>query len=162
MKKWLLFILAALSFTGCGVQETFETIGDVWDEPALAVQQEISVELPGESAAEAMQGEVGKYYLCDGYEITIDTMESGDLNSTIRSMTGFSKDELTVMTRAENGVKRYDFVWSAAGEKGERLGRGVILDDGNYHYTMSVIRDQDQEETSQIVWSRVFQSFCLI
>ena len=58
-------------------------------------------------------------------------------------------------------MKRYEFVWAAAGEDGERLGRGVILDDGSYHYCLTAMRPADPEKTSQIVWSQVFQSFGL-
>ena len=58
-------------------------------------------------------------------------------------------------------MKRYDFVWASAGENGDMLGRAVILDDGNYHYCLSVQRPADPEKTSQVVWSQVFQSFSL-
>ena len=56
---------------------------------------------------------------------------------------------------------RYEFVWVSAGETGERLGRGVILDDGSYHYVMTVLRDAESTENSQIVWNDVFASFRL-
>ena len=56
---------------------------------------------------------------------------------------------------------RYEFVWVSAGEKGDRLGRGVVLDDGSYHYCMSVLRDADNPKKSQVVWSDVFSSFSL-
>ena len=60
-----------------------------------------------------------------------------------------------------DGVSRYEFVWVSAGERGDRLGRAVILDDGDYHYCMSVLRDADATEMSQVVWSDVFNSFAL-
>ena len=63
---------------------------------------------------------------------------------------------------AQDGAKRYDFVWASAGENGDQLGRAVILDDGNYHYCLSVLRDADTTEKSQIVWRDVFDSFKLI
>ena len=62
----------------------------------------------------------------------------------------------------EDGAKRYDFVWASAGENGDQLGRAVILDDGNYHYCLSVLRDADTTERSQIVWRDVFDSFKLV
>ena len=66
------------------------------------------------------------------------------------------------MQTQRDGVDRYEFVWVSAGEKGERLGRAVILDDGNYHYCMSVLRDADSTEKTQIVWRDVFASFTLV
>ena len=47
-------------------------------------------------------------------------------------------------------------------EKGDMLGRGVILDDGSYHYCMSVLRSADGTKKSRIVWSDVFGSFGLL
>ena len=65
------------------------------------------------------------------------------------------------METAAGGVARHEFVWAAAGETGEQLGRGVILDDGNYHYCLSVLHKTAPEEKTQISWDRVFASFCL-
>ena len=39
------------------------------------------------------------------------------------------------------------------------LGRGAILDDGNYHYCMSLLRPA--EKVSQVLWNPVFASFSL-
>ena len=50
---------------------------------------------------------------------------------------------------------------STAGEQGERLGRGVILDDGDYHYCLTVLQDADVTDC-QIVWSEVFRTFDLV
>lgn len=161
MKKLLIFLLSACLLTGCGVQETFETVSDMLIQPAIAEPREISVDLPGEAAVSAMQNENGRLYICDDYEITIETIEAGDLNGTIRTLSGYDKEDLMVVQTEADGMKRYEFVWAAAGERGEKLGHSVILDDGNYHYTLTVLRDADTQETSQIIWSRVFQSFSL-
>lgn len=161
MKKWLVFMLLPLLLAGCGTEETFETVSDDWEIPAMAPEREISVELPGEATVCAVQSDSGRLYLCNGYEISIETMESGDLNGTIQAISGYDRDELTVMTTQDGEIKRHEFVWSSAGENGDRLGRSVILDDGNYHYVMTVLRDADQED-SQIIWSRVFRSFSLV
>ena len=63
-----------------------------------------------------------------------------------------------IQTR-QDGKDRYDFVWSAAGETGERLGRGAIVDDGNYHYCLSAMRDPGDTE---IPWRDIFSSFSLL
>ena len=69
---------------------------------------------------------------------------------------------LTVLETRQGDIDRYDFVWTMAGETGDRLGRAAILDDGNYHYCMSVLRDAQNPKMSQIVWSDVFASFTLV
>ena len=79
----------------------------------------------------------------------------------ITAISGYDPDRLTVMHTLQDGTDRYDFVWASAGETGERLGRAVVLDDGNYHYCMSVLRDAENTKMSQVVWSDVFDSFCL-
>jgi len=138
-----------------------ETVADEWVEEAQAAAREILVELPEEAAAPAAENADGRIYVCSDYEIEIHTMAGGDLDRTIRSLSGYGKEDLTVISSGGGDMKRYDFVWAAAGEEGDRVGRAVILDDGNYHYTMTVLRDADTVETSQIVWRTVFESFTL-
>lgn len=162
MKKIILFVLTMLLLCGCAGEETIETVADELVQPVMAQPREIMVSLPGEVSAPTMEGDSGRVYLAADYEIYIQTLESGDLNATIQTVSGYEKDALTVMNTRMDGVERYEFVWVCAGEKGERIGRGVLLDDGNYHYVMTVLRDADSTETSQIVWNDVFASFQLI
>ena len=89
----------------------------------------------------------------------LDVLDAGDLDSTVRSISGYEKENITLIRTQQDGMGRYDFVWSAAGENGDRLGRGVILDDGNYHYCLSVLRDQGD---FPVVWRDLFASFTLV
>ena len=161
MKKFLLFVSMILLLTGCVESETFETIADEQMLPAMAQPQEILVSLPGETAMPVVESDNGRFYLAGDYEIHIQTLEAGDLNRTVKTLSGFERDALTVMETEQDGMRRYEFVWSCAGENGDRLGRAVILDDGSYHYTMTVLRDADTTENTQIVWHDVFASFSL-
>ncbi len=161
MKKCVLVGLLALLLCGCGAEETFETVADVWVTEAAATPREVSVTLPGEAAVPAVESDSGRMYLCEDYEIYIQTMDAGDLNGTIQTVSGYAAEDLTVMETEQDGVSRYEFVWASAGENGDRVGRGVILDDGSYHYVMTVLRDAETTKTSQVVWSEVFQSFRL-
>lgn len=162
MKKWVMFILFPLFFlSGCGGAETFETIADEAAVPVMAQPREIRVQLPEDAAAPVLEGEGEQVYVCEGYEIILETLSAGDLNGTFRSLTGYAKEDLTVMETQWDQVSRYDFVWASAGETGDRLGRGAILDDGQYHYCMTVLRDADWED-SRGLWDAVFSSFDLI
>ena len=161
MKKTGIAVILLLMLTGCGAKETMETVDDSLVEPAAAMQQEIRVELPGEAAVPAMESDTSRYYICNGYEISLETFPSGDVQQTIRSLTGYDPDDLTVVETAADGIDRYDFAWAAQGEQGQRLGRAAILDDGNYLYTLSVLRDAENQEKSQVVWRTVFESFGL-
>lgn len=162
MKKWLpMLLLLALLLAGCAAEETLETVADELDIPVMAVPRDVSVSLPGETDLGAVEGSTGRIYLANDYYVTIETLDAGDLDKTIREMSGFHREDLTVLETKEDDVKRYEFVWVSAGEKGEQLGHGIILDDGNYHYCMTVLRDADQDTGTQVVWDEIYQSFSL-
>lgn len=160
MKKWVFGMLLPLLLTGCGGSETFETIADEAVLPVMAQPRQITVQLPEDAVAPVLESEGEQVYVCDDYEIIIETLSSGDINGTIRALTGYAREDLTVMETQWQEIGRYDFVWAAAGENGDRLGRGVILDDGQYHYCMTLLRDAEGQD-SQIVWEEVFSSFDL-
>lgn len=161
LKKGCVLLLAVLLLTACGAQETVETVADDMAVPVMAEPREIAVDLPEDGEQTIVEGASGNLYLGSDYSVAIETLDAGDLDRTIYDLTGFHKSDLTVITTESEGVKRYEFVWAAAGETGEQLGHGVILDDGNYHYCMSVLRDASTTETSQISWRDVFGSFQL-
>jgi len=158
MKFYCLLVILPLLLCGCGAEETFETIADEVVAPVMAQPRQISVRLPDNAVAPVLESDSRQIYMSDHYEITVETLSAGDLNATVQTLSGYTKDQLTLVETQSGDVKRYDFVWVSAGEAGERLGRGVILDDGQYHYCMSALRDDGE---SQIVWSEVFQSFSL-
>lgn len=161
MKKLVLICMAALLLTGCADTPVMETVADEIIEPAAVAAGRIQVELPEEAAVPVMEGGESRLYLCEDYELMIQTLEGGDLSKTVAQLTGYEKEKLTVLQTIQNGLNRYDFVWVCAGEEGEQLGRGVILDDGNYHYAMTALRPAEDTEHTQIVWRRVFESFSL-
>lgn len=159
MKKCFCLLLMILLLTGCGAEETFETVADEMALPVMAQPGSISVQLPGETALPVFENDNGRVYVCNDYEIVIQTLDAGDLEKTMQTVSGHERENLTVMETFSDGVSRYEFVWAAAGETGEQVGRGVILDDGNYHYCMSVLRDAQSGEKSQVNWDQVFSSF---
>ena len=162
MKKIIVMLMMSLLLSGCGAKETLETVADdIPLQPVLAEPAQISVRLPDNAVSPVLESDSEQVYLCEDYEISIETRASGDLGGTITALTGFDPEQLTVMHTKQDDADRYEFVWVSAGEMGERLGRGVVLDDGSYHYCMSVLRDAEDQKKSQVVWSDVFSSFCL-
>lgn len=159
MKKWMLILMLSIFLTACGVEEPLETVYDVWSVPEAPRMRQVQIDLPGETAVNTMQSDSGQFYICDGYEISVEAMESGDLEQTVFSVSGKEPEELTILETQQGDLTRYEFVWATAGERGDRLGRSVILDDGNYHYTLTVLRDAELSENSQIRWNDVFRSF---
>lgn len=163
MKVFWMALMAALLLCGCASEQTLETVAD---DPAQAVAavspRHIDVRLPEGAVAPVLDSTAEQVYLSEEYELVVQTLAAGDLNGTIETLSGHSREDLTVMQTSLDGIDRYEFVWAAAGERGDRLGRGVILDDGSYHYCLSVLRDAEQEGKSQIVWQDVFASFTVV
>lgn len=161
MKKWMAFLALALALGGCGSRETLETVADEYVVAAMAQPKQIVVELPGEAALPAMESGGDRLYLGRDYEIALQTLAGGDLDATLRSVTGYGRDALTVVETQREEMPCYEFGWSCAGETGQQVGQGIVLDDGNYHYVMTALWDAEGEEDSQILWSEVFSSFCV-
>jgi len=160
-KMWIIPALMTLLLSGCGAEETFETVDDVYVQQAAAPVREIIVTLPEGAAAPAAESDAGAIYQCDGYEIMVQTMEGGDLNETIRTLSGFERTDLTVMYTGLADVEKYALVWACTGETGDRIGKAVILDDGSYHYTLTVLADANRTDAYAEVWQKLFESFRL-
>ena len=159
MKKRWAIIAMLFMLAGCTADDTFETISDEAVEPVMAAPGETTVMLPDGAAAPVLQSDDRQMYLGEDYHIVLENHPSGDLGKTIRAMSGFEGSSLTVMKTVQGLADRYEFVWVSAAESGEQLGRGVILDDGQYHYCMSVLRDPQSADN---VWEQVFASFRLV
>lgn len=162
MKRLVLFLISVLLLYGCGKTETLETIADEMLLPVVAQPREIWVSLPEGSVLPAMESESGTIYLCEEYDVAVQTLSSGDLDATLRSVTGYGADDLTVIQTQEGDVEKYEFVWTMAGELGQRIGRATILDDGNYHYVLSATIDAENIAEYQEVWNGIFESFKLV
>ncbi len=162
MKKcWILLVLAVF-LSGCGAQQTFETIADVYSDADAAQMQQVVLELPEDAAVCTIEHDTaGKLYLCDGYSVIVQTLSAGDLDRTVQELTGFSKDALMIVETVQNGTICYEFVWTAAGEGEEQIGRAAVLDDGAYHYTVSVMAEASNAGRFSDAWQGMFDSICL-
>ena len=159
MRKWVGLVLVLLMLTGCGSRETLETVADEQVVPVMAQPKQIRVTLPGEAAMPTVESDSGRLYLCRDYEIMLQTLSGGDLNATLQSVTGYEREQLTILETMRSDMPCYEFSWACAGESGDRVGQGILLDDGAYHYCMTVLWDAEKTEDLQIVWSEIFSSF---
>ena len=162
MKNIVVILVAFLLMTGCSTQETFETVADDLIAPVSAQVRETVVALPKEAASPTVESESGRIYLCDGYEISVQTFVAGDLDATIRSICGYGRDDLTVMQTQSGNMDRYEFVWACIGEAGDRIGRAAVIDDGNYHYVLMVLGDSGAARENSDAWLQMFRSFHLV
>ncbi len=159
MKRWIWILLPVLLLCGCQAEETLETVNDEWMVPVMAQPRAVSVELPEDALSPVLEQDDRRLYMGQGYEIMLETLSSGDLTATVQTLCGYKKDQLTILQTKQDDLDRYEFVWTTAGEQGDRLGRAVILDDGDFHYCMSVLREPGD---TTVAWRKVFGSFALI
>lgn len=161
MKKIIIAATLLLLLSGCS-QPTFETLQDLGIQTDTSVASQILLTLPEEASAAVMESQdAGKMYLCDGYTVSVQTLPGGDLNRTLRQVTGFSRDGLTLMQTQQGDYTRYETVWSAAGEGEDQVGRVVILDDGSYHYTVSVMAPYTAAGDLAATWQQILGSVSL-
>lgn len=163
MKKWITMGLTMLLLTGCGAAETFETVTDVLVQPAAALRRDIVFSPPADAAIPSMVSDEGdRLYLCGKFVLTTQTRDAGDLAGTVRAVSGYDPDGLTILETDQDGLKRYDFTWVSAGEGGNQVGRAAVLDDGSYHYILSVMAPEaDSGELSQ-TWDVLLRSFSAV
>lgn len=160
-KTGYIAVILAFLLCGCTAQETMETIGDDMAAPVAAEARLISLVLPAQAASPTVESGTNRLYQCDTYDIRVQTLDGGDLNKTIRTVSGYERDSLTVMEREKEGFPCYEFVWVSAGESGELVGRSMILDDGYYHYCVSVLGEAEWTMENQVYWQELFDSFAL-
>lgn len=162
MRKLAGFLLIALVLTGCGTAETFETLSDVPVQETLPQPREIWVSLPEQSALPVMESEGGTLYFCEDFEVAVQTLEAGDLKNTVTTLSGYDPDDLTMIETSRDGIDKYEFVWTMAGEMGQRMGRATILDDGYYHYCLVATIDAELVGEYQEVFNGIFETFQLV
>ena len=161
MKKLGMMLMMALLLCGCGAQETFETVADEMVMEVVAKPREIFLTLPEETLLPAMESDGRTLYLCDGYDVAVQTLDGGDLNATVRQLSGFDSDGLTILETAAGEYICYEFAWTMATDLGEQVGRAMILDDGIYHYTVTATAPAEKAQEYQEMWSGMFETVAL-
>ena len=161
MKK-LLVCLMVILLCGCSAPASFETVGDDYVGGERPVAQEIQLTFPSDTAVETMESQSGICYICDSYTVSLQTLESGNLDESIRILTGLPKEKLTVIKTQQGDLQRYDAVWASVSERGDQTGRLVILDDGDYHYGVSVMADAAVAGELTDQWNELLNAIRLI
>ena len=160
MKKWIWLMVFAFMLSGCSAQ-VYETLGEVAHVSATQPPlRSVSLQLPGDAAVLTSSGG-DTMYLCGDYTIALQTFSAGDLDGTVRRISGYSLADLTVMESSCGDHQRYDLVWTAAGEGGDQVCRAAVIDDGNYHYTLTLSGSAASAGQWKQAWNRLMDTFCL-
>ncbi len=159
MKKFTVLLAAVVLLSGCA-QKNYETRSAPCGAEAAPVAGVISIQLPDDLSAAAMSTQSGdSLYIADEYEVVLQTLQGGDVDATLKSCTGFDRGKLTVVQTQQDGLKRYDCAWTSAGEGAQAVSRATILDDGNYHYVLTVTAPGDWGEAVSAAWQQLSDSF---
>ena len=159
MRKLLVILSVLLLLSGCGGEETMETVADEVLVAVSAQPKQIQVDLPEEAVLPAMESDSGVLYICRNFDVSIQTLEGGDLPQTIRTLSGMEPEELTLIQTEAGDQTRTEFVWTSAGETGDQVCRAAILDDGNYHYVLTAMIDAEKAWQYQEIWNGMFETF---
>ena len=156
MKKMILLLVAVVLLSGCAAAETFETVADEMATPVMGKEKHVVLDLPDSAASPVVNtADGGRFFMCDGYDLFVQTMAAGDLSRTVKQVCGYALDKMTILESCKDGIDRYEWVWTSAGEGGDQIGRAVVLSDGNYHYCISVMADAETAGTLDDEWTKV-------
>lgn len=161
MKRVWIIILLLVLLTGCSAPAALETVTDVYIEPTLGQMQQVVVELPQDMAVPVMtNSETGSLYIYDDYVVSVSVCAGGDMVKTLTEATGYSPEMLQVVQTQQEHMDRYECVWTSVGEGTNHVGRACVLDDGQYHYVLTVMApEQKARELQEGTWQTVFRSF---
>ena len=158
MKKWLVFCLCALLLAGCSRPEALETVNDTYVIPELPEAEKVSFWLPDGAALTVSEG-AGELYVCEDFTALVQVFSSGDLDATLRAVTGYGKERLELLGWKTAQGQHWECAWACAGEAGDQIARTLILDDGNYHYTLTLQAEAAKGGALALTWNDIFQTF---
>ena len=135
-------------------------MSDAYIEPELPLAKRVVFQLPEDAAKAVLESdETGTLYLCDGYWVAVQTLPAGNLDATVREVTGYGADQVQLWQRKEGDIARYSCVWASAGEGGDQMGKATILDDGSYHYALTVMAAAEDAGNLTETWNALMDSF---
>ena len=161
MRKLLVVTVVALLLTGCGAAEVFEKVEDVPNAPAMGQEKQVILTLPESAAVPVVNADGGRLFFCDGYDLTVQILPGGDLNRTVTTLCGYSAEQVRMVQTQRQGNKCYEWVWSAAGEGGDQVGRAMVISDGIYDYCVCAMADAVTAGVLDAEWSAIFEGIAL-
>lgn len=163
MKIILCTLLILTMLTGCQQPKTFETMSDSYVQPELPEARQVLLQLPEDAAQAVLEAPgTGTLYLCDSYSVAVQTLTAGDLDATLREVTGYGREQVQLWQRKDGEFTRISCVWAAAGEGGDQMGKATILDDGNYHYVLSVMASAEDAGELADTWQQLMDTFSIV
>ena len=162
MRILVCIVLVVALLSGCGQPVDFETMSDNYLQQELPQPCKANFWLPEDATQTVLgNGVTDTLYLCDGYTVAVQTLPAGNLDATLREVTGYGRDRVQFWERKEGENSRFVCVWVSAGEGGDQTGKATILDDGNYHYVLSVMVPAEDAGELADTWQYLMDSFSI-
>lgn len=149
MKRILVCVMAAAMLSGCAAEPVYETIGNAMeDTQPVAAPGTIELVLPEDAQMQVVEDEFGsKSYRIGDNEVWTQVRTGGDISATMEQVTGISAEALTVMEYQLMDMPCYELAWITATEEGMKVARTAVIDDGNYHYCVSLMMPEEKAES---------------
>jgi len=161
VKKLFVILLLPVLLFGCAAEPVFERVDDVYVQTS-STPGTVEVMIPEKATVLTAAGEgSGRLYFCEGYTMTVQTLAGGNLDSTFRALTGYGREALTIIETLRGDVPCYSCAWISAGENGDQVGRLVVLDDGVYHYAVTVMASAARAGELAEEWDQILSRVSL-
>lgn len=156
MRK-LAIVLLALMLSGC--TDAYETVMDDHFVPERVEAGTVSFLLPEQASVYTMEDDAeAKLWLLEDYQISTYVHPSGDIESTIRTLTGYERNVIAPICLEMGNVTRYECTWTTADGEGQQMNRAMILDDGNYHYALCLQGSAEASADYADEWNQIMAS----
>lgn len=155
-----------LMLSGCGaVQTVWETVDDTLPNEVGTLREAytISFDVPLDAADNLSDDGARRVYMGGdgGYEISAETIAAESIDTITRQLSGFSAEQLQIVTTRRFGMPEYQFAWYASGDEGGRLYRADVLMDGTYGYALVFSVSESAGARYAQTAEQVFASFNL-
>ncbi len=168
MKKTVAAVCGALllMLSGCGAMQTaWETVDDTMPDTVFSLREAytISFDVPLDAADDLSDDGARRVYIGGdgGYEISAETIAAESIDTITRQLSGFSAEQLQIVTTRRFGMPEYQFAWYASGDEGGRLYRADVLMDGTYGYALVFSVSEEAGARYAQTAEQVFASFNL-
>ena len=134
MKKIACLLLIVLLLSGCS-RPAWETVEDEMPEVPAAqwLDETYTIEIGVPADTELLESkEDWKVYSTQNGEFEVETRKflASGLGDAVKTLTGYSQEQLTIMETSRFDLPEYQFVWVTQTQQGSRLCRADLVMDG--------------------------------
>ena len=161
LKRLWMILLLCLMLPGCST-EVYETMSDQYVQPQGLKPAEVLLMLPQEASLMTAKEETdNRFYICKDFTLSVQTLPAGDLGKTLQTVSGFSRENISLVELTQGDIRRYECVWVSAGEQEDQICKAVILDDGDFHYVLIMQAGAEDAFALRQTWNEIASTVSL-